>query len=415
VLKSPAVDDACRDLVDHGSCGAYHRIKKLVQHEDLATGGDSQIWDLEDLVKVGKKVNACPYFASRELSESADIVFCPYNYILDPGVREAAGIALDGNVVILDEAHNIENAARDAGSKEFSDQQLSALAGECAGLIHRGILPIEHGFINTLANTIIGQLVNQNQFAYTDYETRTQVWPSSESVEELFKRLMLTDESRSQLQLTYSTLEAHMFKCREELKRRNELQKRRLMTDNNWPDSKFANDYRIAMIRKPNPELYGARNKRRRNRNAPPVSVPPQINVLAFWSLNPGVIFKEIAEKSRSVILTSGTLSPLSSYASELQVDFMSTLEANHVIGPDRCWAGTIACGPSGTMLEAKYQSTEQLSFQDDMGEAILSIVKKSPDGMLVFAPSYSLLNKLLSRWQTTGVRQEIEVFKSVF
>ncbi|KAJ1948938.1 Fanconi anemia group J protein, partial [Linderina pennispora] len=160
--------------------------------------------------------------------------------------------------------------------------------------------------------------------------------------------------------------------------------------------------------------FLGSRQRRRRN-NGLESTIPPHINVLAFWSLNPGVIFKDIASKARSVILTSGTLSPLSSYASELQVEFLSTLEASHVIAPDRCWAATIACGPSGTILEAKYQTSEQLEFQDDVGSAILSIAMKSPDGMLVFVPSYALLNKLLGRWQATGVRQELELHKSVF
>ena len=30
---------------------------------------------------------ACPYFVSRSVAEEADIIFCPYNYIVDPGIR----------------------------------------------------------------------------------------------------------------------------------------------------------------------------------------------------------------------------------------------------------------------------------------------------------------------------------------
>ena len=36
--------------------------------------------------------------------------------------------------------------------------------------------------------------------------------------------------------------------------------------------------------------------------------------------------------KARSIILTSGTLSPMSSFSSELGVTFPIQLEANHVI-----------------------------------------------------------------------------------
>lgn len=26
----------------------------------------------------------CPYFASRTMADTADLIFCPYNYILEP-------------------------------------------------------------------------------------------------------------------------------------------------------------------------------------------------------------------------------------------------------------------------------------------------------------------------------------------
>ena len=53
---------------------------------------------------------------------------------------------------------------------------------------------------------------------------------------------------------------------------------------------------------------------------------------LNFWCLNPGVAFRCVGDIVRSIILTSGTLSPLSSFQSELGVSFKIQLEANHVI-----------------------------------------------------------------------------------
>jgi Fanconi anemia group J protein len=34
----------------------------------------------------------------------AEIIFCPYNYLLDPIIRDTLDINLDGAVVIFDEA-----------------------------------------------------------------------------------------------------------------------------------------------------------------------------------------------------------------------------------------------------------------------------------------------------------------------
>ena len=39
---------------------------------------------------------------------------------------------------------------------------------------------------------------------------------------------------------------------------------------------------------------------------------------LCLWSLNPAVAFKELTDKARCVVLTSGTLAPMDSFASEV-------------------------------------------------------------------------------------------------
>ena len=46
----------------------------------------------------------CAYFASRSMASDAEIVFCPYVYLLNPVIRSAMEIDIDGAIVILDEA-----------------------------------------------------------------------------------------------------------------------------------------------------------------------------------------------------------------------------------------------------------------------------------------------------------------------
>lgn len=67
---------------------------------------------------------ACPYFASRALAQEAEAVFAPYNYICDPGIRNALGIDLRNAVIVMDEAHNIEDVAREVGSFEITNEKL---------------------------------------------------------------------------------------------------------------------------------------------------------------------------------------------------------------------------------------------------------------------------------------------------
>ncbi len=68
-----------------------------------------EIWDIEELVELGKYHSACPYYLSRDMmqKDSAELVFMPYNYLVDPQIRSSLGISLDNCVVIFDEAHNV--------------------------------------------------------------------------------------------------------------------------------------------------------------------------------------------------------------------------------------------------------------------------------------------------------------------
>lgn len=61
------------------------RDQYMLQH----VHGVHDAWDIEDLVALGKRLRSCSYFAARELMQDALIIFCPYNYLLDPMIRES--------------------------------------------------------------------------------------------------------------------------------------------------------------------------------------------------------------------------------------------------------------------------------------------------------------------------------------
>lgn len=51
----------------------------------------TNIQDVEELVSIGKQLNACPYYAARKAAEDANIVLVPYNTLLHKATREANG------------------------------------------------------------------------------------------------------------------------------------------------------------------------------------------------------------------------------------------------------------------------------------------------------------------------------------
>lgn len=46
---------------------------------------------------------------SRELHKVVDILFAPYNYLIDSGNRKSLTIEWNNSILIFDEAHNLVN------------------------------------------------------------------------------------------------------------------------------------------------------------------------------------------------------------------------------------------------------------------------------------------------------------------
>ncbi|XP_015683954.1 regulator of telomere elongation helicase 1, partial [Protobothrops mucrosquamatus] len=67
----------------------------------------------------------CPYYLSKSLKQQADIIFMPYNYLLDSKNRKGHNLDLKGAVVILDEAHNVEQLCEELSSFDLTPCDLA--------------------------------------------------------------------------------------------------------------------------------------------------------------------------------------------------------------------------------------------------------------------------------------------------
>ncbi|MBZ3869889.1 Fanconi anemia group J protein [Sciurus carolinensis] len=332
--------EKCMELLDGKNgkfCYFYHGVHKISDQHTLQTlQGMCKAWDIEELVSLGKKLKACPYYTARELIQDADVIFCPYNYLLDAQIRESMDINLKEQVVILDEAHNIEDCARESASYSVTEVQLRFARDELDSLVNNNIRKKDHEPLRAVCYSLI-------KFA---------------------------DDYKIAIQQTYS-----------------------------WTNQIDISDT--------NRFFAPPKNKKRARQKI-------AVHVLNFWCLNPAVAFSDINGKVRTIVLTSGTLSPMKSFSSELGVTFAIQLEANHVINNSQVWVGTIGSGPKGRNLCATFQHTETFEFQDEVGALLLSVCQTVSHGILCFLPSYKLLEKLRERWLYTGLWHNLELVKTV-
>ena len=59
---------------------SYKNFQQLVIKKE-------ESFDIEDLCNAGMENHQCPYYLSRTIADVAEIVFCPYNYLLNANIR----------------------------------------------------------------------------------------------------------------------------------------------------------------------------------------------------------------------------------------------------------------------------------------------------------------------------------------
>ena len=93
--------------------------------------------DIEDLFRIGKQLAVCPYYASRTAIPAAEIITLPYPLLLQKSARDALGIKLEGNIVIVDEAHNIMDAIASVHAAEIRLSDLRRARGMLGVYVRR--------------------------------------------------------------------------------------------------------------------------------------------------------------------------------------------------------------------------------------------------------------------------------------
>lgn len=84
------------------------------------------ILDIEELVKISKSENGCPYYASRMAAKDAHVIMIPYQMLLHKRTRVLSGLDLTNSVVIIDEAHNLVDSLTSVYSVELTLGQLQS-------------------------------------------------------------------------------------------------------------------------------------------------------------------------------------------------------------------------------------------------------------------------------------------------
>ncbi|TVT97376.1 hypothetical protein EJB05_57375, partial [Eragrostis curvula] len=115
------------------SCGCPMLRNRSLQKEFRSEVSNEGALDIEDLARVGKRIGTCPYYGSRDLVRTADLVVLPYQSLLLKSARESLGVNLKNSVVIIDEAHNLADSLSSMYNSKITTSQVSGYNNKLSG------------------------------------------------------------------------------------------------------------------------------------------------------------------------------------------------------------------------------------------------------------------------------------------
>ncbi|XP_015254870.1 PREDICTED: TFIIH basal transcription factor complex helicase XPD subunit [Cyprinodon variegatus] len=433
------------------SCRFYEEFDAVGRQVPLPAG----IYNLDDLKDFGRRKGWCPYYLARYSILHANIVVYSYHYLLDPKIADLVSKELaKKSVVVFDEAHNIDNVCIDSMSVNITRRTLDRCQNNVDTLqntIHkiketdaaklreeyrRLVEGLKEANVARetdiyLANPVLPDEILQGWHTYspsievllaTALCCFTHVWSSS--VKFLNQCLLCSCTSKlSSLLLNNSpfffllclsslfTLMVFDADCASRFcaERLQSLLRTLEIADiadfsavtliSNFATlvSTYSQGFTIII------EPFEDRT--------PTIANP----VLHFSCMDPSIAIKPVFQRFQSVIITSGTLSPLDIYPRIL--DFRPVTMASFTMTLARTCLCPLIVGRGNDQvaLSSKFETREDFAVIRNYGNLLLEMSAIVPDGIVAFFTSYVYMENIVAAWYEQGILENIQRNKLIF
>ena len=401
----------CQARVKAKTCTFHQNVEKSKERSELR---DNEIMDIEDLHKLGKKHHFCPYYMSRELYQAADVIFLPYNYLLDHKIRGSLDIDFKGSIIIFDEAHNVQKLSEETSSVSISSQDIALAVRD----IDEAIEAIKNPVIGFDEADMAPKELNENELLFikdeilsvekhfssflSDSKPITRPGSFASDLFQAFKPQAIIKTLELVVEYLNSAGSA-VFNVKG--KGASKLNEFLSVVFNDQMKPEDLRDLYKVHICKDQKSNGGKGFLKSKSENI----------LLHLWCFSPGFSMSRLAKLgARSIILTSGTLSPLQATAEEIGLEFPVRLENQHIVTSSQVWCGVMGSGPDGTILNSSFNTRSDPKYLAALGQIVIMILKIVPKGILIFFPSYGLLNSTREFWQTNGIWTRIDNVKKI-
>uniref|UniRef100_A0A673L9Z3 DNA 5'-3' helicase n=1 Tax=Sinocyclocheilus rhinocerous TaxID=307959 RepID=A0A673L9Z3_9TELE len=137
--------------------------------------------------------------------------------------------------------------------------------------------------------------------------------------------------------------------------------------------------------------------------------------VLHFSCMDPSIAIKPVFGRFQSVIITSGTLSPLDIYPRIL--DFRPVTVASFTMTLARTCLCPLIVGRGNDQvaMTSKFETREDFAVIRNYGNLLLEMSAIVPDGIVAFFTSYIYMENIVASWYEQGILENIQRNKLIF
>uniref|UniRef100_A0A182Q0A5 Helicase ATP-binding domain-containing protein n=1 Tax=Anopheles farauti TaxID=69004 RepID=A0A182Q0A5_9DIPT len=403
----------CHRKVMSATCSLFKRVGSTKNRPEMI---EKSIMDIEDLITVGGKLNACPYYLSKEKIQSADVLFVTHEYLFKTHTRKSNGLDIRNSIIILDEAHNVAKICEESYSTQIRSSDVALAISEITLLI-------------------------DDLFIFESKDDMLKIKKHLVTLDKLIKALVIVPSPRGEIRkgtYIFRLLEKVNFdfdNIDNKLKLLirlatyfNDIQENAGSVQRALGLQALINFLKMVYAGKgavynnavrQNFRVYiEAEEQANENQSATVKgkNVDREAKVLNFMCVNPGYAISKLTDlEPRNIILTSSTLSPMKPLISELMLPVKITLENPHFVDSSKFCVKVVSFAPNQDELASSDINITFPGFIATLGCTVLSLSPVISGGLVIFFPSYHYLNVCKEGWKNNGMWAQMNRTKSVF
>ncbi|KAI4472011.1 dna repair dead helicase rad3/xp-d subfamily member [Holotrichia oblita] len=410
------------------------------------------VYTIDDLKEYGRDRNWCPYFLSRFAITYANIVVYSYHYLLDPKIADVVSKELAReSVVIFDEAHNIDNVCIDSMSVKINRriiekssaniQVLERTIGEKTNEeklrheYHRLVEGLKDASIARdsdviLANPVLpddvlkevvpGNIRNAEHFVsflkrFLEYlKTRLRVQHVVQESPAGFLKDVQSKVCIERKPLKFCAERLASLLRTLEIADMTDFGPLILITHLATLVSTYTKGFTIIV------EPFDDKTPTVSIRfcilgNAVNIALKIQFDNLIFSCLDSSIAIKPVFDRFQSVIITSGTLSPIDMYPKILNFHPVIMSSFTMTLARPCLLPMIVSKGNDQVAISSKFETREDIAVIRNYGQLLVEIAANVPDGVVCFFTSYLYLESVVASWYDQGVIDSLQRYKLLF